>query len=97
MPRTLGYIIVALAAFVGAGALVLPVPEQIEVKTEEPAASPKAPRAPTAAPSPRAADRKDRSPSARSPAAPSQQAPAPLAPFPMQDTTKTRTMVEPKG
>lgn len=96
MPRTLGTIIVALAAVVGAGALLLPVPEQIEVQTEEAAPAPKGPRTPAAASRPA---RKEANAPAAVPPAPAKPAPAaaPRPPFPMQDTTKTRTMVQPKG
>jgi hypothetical protein len=97
----LGYIIVALAASVGAGALLLPVPEQIDVPTEESVSAPQATRSPASGAA--AAPRSDRKGAAASspgaapakPDAPAQ--PAVRPPFPMQDTTKTRTMVQPKS
>jgi hypothetical protein len=98
VPRTWGYIIVVLAAFVGAGALLLPVPEEIEVeRVETPPAAPPKPARPTP-PSPAASRTKKPAvapPPAPPPATKPDAAPA-TRPFPMQDTTKTRTMVQPK-
>ena len=104
MPRTWGYIIVVLAAFVGAGALLLPVPEEIEVEKVEtpPSASPPKSARPTPS-SPAAGRAASKKSAAESPPAPPAPPPAAKAngapatrPFPMQDTTKTRTMVQPK-
>ena len=89
MPRTWGYILLVVAGLIGVGALVLPVPEPIEIaKVEAPEATPtrrpptpqarprKQPPAETAKPKP------EREPKAKS--------------FPMQDTTKQRLTNPPK-
>jgi len=94
VPRRFGYIIVAVAAVLGAGALLLPLPEQIEVKQEEAAPATRTPRPPTP---PAVPSRPARKPGAAPPPSPPPAAKAPPAapPFPMQDTTKTRTLVQP--
>ena len=87
MPRTWGYILLVVAVLIGVGALVLPVPEPIEIaKVEQPDASP-ARRPPT----PQARQRKQ-------PAAEPQKPKTPPKPksFPMQDTTKQRLTNPPK-
>jgi hypothetical protein len=82
MPRTWGYILLVIAVLIGVGALVLPVPESIEIaKVEEPDDTP-ARRPPT----PKARPRKQAAPQ---PAKPKAGAPKPKS-FPMQDTTKQR-------
>lgn len=92
MPRRFGYIIVALATVLGAGALLLPIPEQVEVQQQEAAPAAKTPRPPT---TPAVPSRQGKKPAASAPA-PAAKAPAAAPPpFPMQDTTKTRTLVQP--
>jgi hypothetical protein len=92
VPRRFGYIIVALATVLGAGALLLPLPEQVEVQQQEVAPAAKTPRPPT---TPAVPSRQTKKPVA-STAAPAEKAPAAVPPpFPMQDTTKTRTLVQP--
>jgi len=93
MPRTWGYIIIVAALVVGAAALLIPVPETVELVPSE---QPKTEAPPQPAP---------RAPAARSrgqktePAPPPAAAPAPkpaAPPVPMQDTTKTRQLIQPK-
>ena len=86
MPRTWGYMVIVLAVLVGAGSLLLPVPDSVEVAKFEPPPAPVAPKAPPP---------KDRQARRQSKSAPK---PVPVVPkpFPMQDTTKTRTMIPPK-
>jgi hypothetical protein len=91
MPRTWGYIIIVAAIMVGAAALLLPVPETVEVApVEKPKSEPPPVRAPTAASSPRTRTRTPPPPPAAEPAKP------PVRPVPMQDTTKTRQLIQPK-
>jgi hypothetical protein len=91
MPRTWGYIIIVAAVVIGAASLLLPVPETVEVApVEKPKSEPPAVRAPTAGPAtPRARTRQASPP----PTQPSKQ---PVRPVPMQDTTKTRQLIQPK-
>jgi hypothetical protein len=92
VPRTWGYVFIAVAALIGVGALLLPVPETVDVpKMEEPA--PETPRAVPATPTPRAA-RTPKPPPAPKPATPP--APPAVKTFPMQDTTKARQLIAPK-
>jgi hypothetical protein len=96
VPRRFGYIIVAAAVVLGVGTLLLPLPEQVEVEAPEVAPAAKTPRPPTA---PAVPSRAVKKPAAQPPpAAKEAQAvpPAARAPFPMQDTTKTRTLVQPQ-
>jgi len=87
LPRTWGYILIAVAAVIGAGALLLPVPETIEVERYEPAPTPGI-RQPATPPTPsRARQKAQQEPEARKP---------PPRPVPMQDTTKTRQLIQPK-
>jgi hypothetical protein len=86
VPRTWGYIFIAIAALIGAGSLLLPVPESIEIEQVEPVVKGKGRPAPPPQP-PRA-----RQKPAAKPAPPK---PATKA-FPMQDTTKGRQAVQPK-
>jgi hypothetical protein len=76
---------------VGAAALLLPVPETIEVAPVE---KPKqeAPPRPPAAPTPRPRARQASPPAA----APAEEPKPPVRPVPMQDTTKTRQLIQPK-
>jgi hypothetical protein len=78
--------VILLAVLVGAGSLLLPVPDTVEVAKFEPPPAPVAPKAPPS---------KDRQ--ARRKLKPDPK-PAPVVPkpFPMQDTTKTRTMIPQK-
>jgi hypothetical protein len=93
VPRRFGYIIVALAAVLGAGTLLLPLPEQVEVQREEAAPAAKSPRPPT---TPAVPSRPAKKATAPPPPPPAAKAPAAAPPpFPMQDTTKTRTLVQP--
>jgi len=86
VPRTWGYIIVLIAALVGVGSLMLPVPESIEVaKIEQPEEARERPV--PARPQQRAKP--------APPKAAKKAPPAPPKPFPMQDTTKARQMVTP--
>jgi hypothetical protein len=98
VPRRFGYIIVAAAVVLGVGTLLLPLPEQVEVKAPEVTPAAKTPRPPTA---PAVPSRAARKPAAQlPPAAPPKVPlvpPAARAPFPMQDTTKTRTLVQPQS
>ena len=89
MPRTWGYIIIAAAALVGVGALVLPIPEGVVIK---PIVAPPAKKAPppTPAPTPRNANRGKQAPKPKPPP------PPPAKVIPRQDTTKSRTVVDPK-
>jgi len=91
MPRTWGYIIIVAALVVGGVALLVPVPENVELtpverpKTEITPPVP-APRAPA-----RARGQKPEPAPAASPT------PKPSTPpVPMQDTTKTRQLIQPK-
>ena len=78
--------VILLAVLVGAGSLLLPVPDTVEVAKFEPPPAPAAPKAPPP---------KDRQ-SRRQPKPDPKTAPVVPKPFPMQDTTKTRTMIPPK-
>jgi hypothetical protein len=93
MPRTWGYILLVIAVLIGVGALVLPVPESIEITQDEAPDDTPARRPPT----PQARPRKQ----AAAPAAePKVEAPKPKPEsFPMQDTTKQRLTnpPEPRG
>ena len=102
MPRTWGYIIVVLAALAGVGSLMLAPPEEIVVDKPEPAppaAPPKVSRpAPQTPPANRPAKKvAPEQPAAAPPTAKPEPGAQPPRPFPMQDTTKTRTMVQPKA
>lgn len=90
MPRTWGYIIIVLATVIGFGALLLPLPETVEIaKIEAPrAASPVTRRSGS---KPAQARRQAKSKPAPKPAV---KPPTPKR-FPMQDTTKTRQLVDP--
>jgi hypothetical protein len=88
MPRTWGYIVIIAAIVVGAAALLLPVPDTIEVERVEPPKAEPA-RPPVPVPAPRARVKQPAPPPARTPDA----APKPV---PMQDTTKTRQLIAPK-
>ena len=90
MPRTWGYVFIAVAALIGVGALLLPVPETVDVPKIEPVA-PEAARPPPAPTPPRAM----RTPKAQLPKAPPPAPPA-VKTFPMQDTTKARQLIAPK-
>jgi len=95
MPRTWGYIIIVAALVVGGLALLLPVPESVEVT---PAEAPKT-SAPAVAPAPRPPAARARGPKTEPGAAPAPAVPVPKAAtpaVPMQDTTKTRQLVQPK-
>ena len=92
MPRRFGYIIVALATVLGAGALLLPLPEQVELQQQEEAPAAKAPRPPT---TPAVPSRQSKKPVAAAPPPEAKASAAAPPPFPMQDTTKTRTLVQP--
>jgi hypothetical protein len=95
MPRTWGYIIIVAALVVGAAALMLPLPESVDLApVEQPRTD--APAAPTPAPrSPATRARGQKTEPAPSPAvAPVPKPSAP--PVPMQDTTKTRQLIQPK-
>jgi hypothetical protein len=93
MPRTWGYIIIVAAIVVGAAALLLPVPESVEVQPVEAPKPEPAAHAPTPAAPPRAAHKAQPTPPPeRNPPA----AVTGLRPVPMQDTTKTRQLVQPK-
>ncbi len=89
MPRTWGYIIIVVAAAIGFGALLLPMPETVEVAKIE------APRA--ASPVARRSGQKQ-SQARRQPKPAPKPVVKPPTPkrFPMQDTTKTRRLVDPK-
>ena len=95
MPRTWGYIIIVAAIAVGAAALLLPMPETVEV---QPVEAPKAEPA-THAPTPAAAPPRTRTKQSAPPPAekPQPQVSSPIHPVPMQDTTKTRQLVQPKA
>ena len=86
MPRTWGYIFIAIAALIGVGSLLLPVPENIEVAQFEPVVKGKGRPAPPPQP-PRTRQK---------PAAKPAPAKAATKAFPMQDTTKGRQAVQPK-
>ena len=86
MPRTWGYMVILLAVLVGAGSLLLPVPDSIEVAKFEPPPAPAAPKAPS--PKDRQVRRQPKSTPKRPPVVPKS--------FPMQDTTKTRTLIPTK-
>jgi hypothetical protein len=97
MPRTWGYIIIVAALVVGAAALLLPLPENVELAPVE---QPKTetPVTPAATPAPRAPVARARGQKA-GPTPPPAVAPAPkpaTPPVPMQDTTKTRQLIQPK-
>lgn len=84
MPRTWGYIFIVVAIVIGAGALLLPVPETVEVTPVEPTRGRPAVRQP-AVPS---APARERGKPARKPK------PDP-APVPLQDTTNARQLLQP--
>ena len=84
MPRTWGYILIVVAIVVGAGALLLPLPETVEVSPIEPSRGRSAVRQP-ASPS---APTRERAKPARKPK------PEP-APVPLQDTTNARQLLQP--
>lgn len=84
MPRTWGYIFVAIAALIGAGALLLPVPETIEVAKVEEVEKPRTRPQPTPA---RTRPQRAAKPPAAKP---------PPKPMPRQDTTKSRQTIQPK-
>jgi hypothetical protein len=86
MPRTWGYIIIAAAALIGVGALVIPLPEGVDI---EPIAVPavKKPAKSSPSPTPRNA--------ARPKAAPKKPTPPPTKEIPRSDTTKARTLIKP--
>ncbi len=88
MPRTWGYIIIAAAALIGVGALVMPIPEGVEI---EPMAVPTAKKVekpvPAPAPQPRNA--------ARPKPTPKPPVPPPAKVIPRDDTTKARTVIQP--
>jgi len=89
MPRTWGYILLVISILIGVGALVLPVPESIELaEVEEPDDTP-ARRPPT----PQARPRKQAAPT---PTKPKAATPAEPKSFPKQDTTKQRLTNPPK-
>ena len=92
MPRTWGYIIIVAAIAVGAGSVLLPMPETIEVTPVE-APQEAAPRPAVSAP-PRVRTRPQEPPAAAQ--APTRTAKPAVKPVPMQDTTKTRQMITPK-
>ena len=103
MPRTWGYIIVVLAALAGVGSLMLATPEEIVVEKPEPPPAPTPPKVtrPMTPQSPGAARPAKKAPSQPTPPpappAAKTEPPTPPRTFPMQDTTKTRTMVQPKA
>ncbi len=84
MPRTWGYVFIAIAALIGVGALMLPLPETIEVATQEPVEQGR-PRPPQPA-----------RPRPKPPSAKGKAAKPPVKAFPMQDTTKSRQLLQPK-
>lgn len=88
MPRTWGYIIIVAAVVIGASSLLMPVPETVEVAPVEP---PKveAPPRPAAVPQQRPRQKQQAAPPAR-------ETKPPARTVPMQDTTKTRQLIQPK-
>jgi hypothetical protein len=91
MPRTWGYVIIAAAIVIGTAALLLPVPESVEI--EQPAVpkagTPSRPLLPPGAGAPRARMKP-------SVPAPGHATKPPVRPVPMQDTTKTRQLIQPR-
>ena len=86
MPRTWGYLAVAAAIVIGCLALLLPVPETVDI-APMPQPTRKQPAKPV---TPKPAVR----PKAKRPSHGQAQKPPR---FPMQDTTKTRLLVKPKS
>jgi len=86
VPRTWGYIIIGVAALVGIGALLLPMPERVEI---EPPLAPEVKRPPKTIvqPQPKPAQRQKHEKPAPPPPKPKT--------FPRDDTTKTRTLMQP--
>jgi hypothetical protein len=87
VPRTWGYIIIGVAAMVAVGALLLPLPESIDI---EPPAAPAVKKPPKPVPPPPPPSK----PTHKQKAKP---APAPPKTFPRDDTTKTRTLMQPSA
>jgi hypothetical protein len=88
MPRTWGYIIIVAAVIIGASSLLMPVPETVEIAPVAPPKTEPPPR-PAAAPTPQRARQKQVAPPVR-------ETKPPARTVPMQDTTKTRQLIQPK-
>jgi hypothetical protein len=88
VPRAWGYIVIVAAVLIGVGALLLPLPESVEFTQPEPqrATGPEIPSVPK--------------PSRRQPRPSGETKPAPPKPpakaIPLQDTTKSRLLVQPR-
>ena len=93
MSRAWGYIVVFVAIAVGAGSLLLPMPETVSPPVPAPKKTTATP--PRKAPPGAVARAKP----GASPKASKSVKPAPVLPktFPMDDTTRSRQLVKPKG
>jgi len=87
VPRAWGYIVIVAAVLIGVGALMLPLPESVEFTQPEPqqAAAPEIPSVP------KPSRRQGRSSAQTKPAPPK----PPAKSIPLQDTTKSRVLVQP--